>query len=246
MQKTVLVVGASGATGRLLVGQLLASNCRVKAVVRSAEKLPSSLREHPDLQIITASILDLDANTLAELVYDCDAVASCLGHNLTFKGIFGSPRRLVRDAVTRLCQAIEQHRPSAPVRFVLMNTSGNSNRDLREPISFAERCIVGLLRLLIPPHADNEQAADFLRTRVGQNNPAIEWVAIRPDSLIDAAAASEYELHASPIRSAIFNAGKTSRVNVAHLMARMITDDALWQEWKGQMPVVYNREAPEE
>ncbi|WP_223883372.1 NAD(P)H-binding protein [Arenibacter lacus] len=38
----ILVVGASGATGRQLVAQLLAKGNNVKVVVRSPEKLPES------------------------------------------------------------------------------------------------------------------------------------------------------------------------------------------------------------
>ena len=64
-----------------------------------------------------------------------------------------------------------------------MNTTGNRNRDLNEPISFAQKCVIGLLRLLLPPHVDNEKAADYLRTQIGQNNASIEWVAVRPDGL---------------------------------------------------------------
>ena len=107
----------------------------------------------------------------------------------------------------------------------------------------ARRFVIGLLRLLLPPHVDNEQAADYLRSIVGQNDSAIEWAAVRPDGLIDESEVSEYEVHPSPIRSAIFDAGKTSRINVAHFMAELITDDQTWNQWKGQMPVIYNRES---
>jgi len=67
---------------------------------------------------------------------------------------------------------------------------------------------------------------------------------VRPDSLIDREEVSEYTLHASPIRSALFNPGKTSRINVAHLMARLVAENTLWEKWTGQMPVVYNKENP--
>jgi hypothetical protein len=125
---------------------------------------------------------------------------------------------------------------------VLMNTAGNSNRDLHEPLSFGHRCVIKLLRLLLPPHVDNEKAADYLRTVVGQDDPAIEWAVVRPDTLIDADEVSEYEIHPSPTRSAIFNAGKTSRINVGHFMAELILTNDTWIRWKGRMPVIYNRE----
>ncbi len=191
--------------------------------------------------MIQASVLDLSDAELAQYVKGCHAVVSCLGHTIKFKGIFGHPHRLVTDATRRLCAAIKANQPTTPTKFVLMNTVGNRNRDLDEPISFAQQCVLGLLRLLTPPHADNEQAADFLRTQIGQNDGLIKWVAVRPDSLIDAAEVTVYDVYGSPIRSAIFDPGKTSRINVAHFMAELITNDETWQQWQGQMPVIYNR-----
>jgi len=238
---TTLVVGASGATGKHLVEQLLKKKQQVRAIVRSIEKLPEAWKNNDHLIIIQASVLDLSENEMIEYVQECDAVASCLGHNLTWKGIYGQPRKLVRDAVIRLCDAIKKNAPKKPVKFVLMNTAGNSNRDLNEPISMGEKFVVGLIRLLLPPHVDNEQAADYLRTQIGQSDHSVEWVVVRPDSLINEEEVSDYELFSSPTRSAVFNPGKTSRINVGHFMASLISNDKLWKEWKGQMPLIYNK-----
>jgi hypothetical protein len=95
---------------------------------------------------------------------------------------------------------------------------------------------------LLPPHADNEDAADYLRTQIGQNDRIIEWAVVRPDALIDEAKTTEISVHPSPIRSAIFDSGKTSRINVGCFMADLISDEELWKRWVGKMPVVYNRE----
>ena len=236
-----LVVGASGATGRLLVEQLLNRGQNVKVIVRSLDKLPEVVKNHDNLSVIHASVLDLSDAEMAQHVSGCDAVASCLGHNMSLKGMFGHPRRLVTDATRRLCSAIKANKPEAPVKFVLMNTTGNSNRDLHEQISFGQKAVTGLLRLLLPPHVDNEKAADYLRTKIGQNDGVIEWAAVRPDGLIDKSEVTEYEVYASPIRDAIFDAGSTSRINVGHFMADLITDDDTWNKWKGQMPVIYNK-----
>lgn len=238
---TVLVVGASGATGRLLVRHLLNRGLSVKVIVRSPDRLSADIRHHDNLAVIQASILELSDAEMNQHVSGCDAVASCLGHNLTWKGIFGQPRRLVTDATRRLCNAIEANKSDKPTKFVLMNTAGNSNRDLQEPISFSQQCVMGLIRLLLPPHVDNEEAADYLRTKIGQNNGGIEWTVVRPDNLIDEERVTKYEVYASPTRSTIFDAGVTSRINVAHFMADLITDDDTWNEWKEQMPVIYNK-----
>lgn len=238
---TVLILGASGETGRLLVSQLLDRGVTVRIIVRAQSDLPENFNNHENLTIIRASILDLSDAEMHQYIKGCDAVASCLGHNLSFKGIYMSPRRLVTDTVRRICNAIKENASGNLTRFVLMNTAGNSNRDLQEPVSLAQRCVVNLIRLLLPPHVDNENAADFLRTEIGQHDREIEWVAVRPDTLIDADVVTEYDEYPSPTRSAIFNPGATSRVNVAHFMARLITEDDTWNKWRGQMPVIYNR-----
>jgi hypothetical protein len=238
---TTLVVGASGATGKLLVSQLLNCGQQVKIIVRTTSTLAATIINHENVSVIQVSVLELSGAEMMQHVEGCDAVVSCLGHNLTFKGMFGQPRRLVTDATRRLCDAIKVNRPNKPVKFVLMNTTGNRNRDLSEPISFGQKCVIALLRLLLPPHVDNEKAADYLRTVIGQNDSFIEWAAVRPDGLIDESEVTEYEIYASPTRDAIFDSGTTSRINVGHFMTELITDQVLWTRWKGQMPVIYNK-----
>ncbi|MFK7869222.1 MAG: NAD(P)-dependent oxidoreductase [Roseobacter sp.] len=237
---TTLIVGANGATGRLLVEELLSRGDTIKIIVRSLDRVPEAVRNNLNVSVIEASVLKVSDADMAEHVRGCEAVVSCLGHNLSLRGLFGRPRRLVTDATRRLCKAIEANDPALPVKFVLMNTTGNSNRDLNEPVSLGQRCVVGLLRLLLPPHADNESAADYLRTCVGQRHGNIEWVAVRPDGLVNHAVATDYQIHASPTRSAIFDAGMTSRINVAHFMAELTKDASIWARWRGRMPVIYN------
>jgi nucleoside-diphosphate-sugar epimerase len=235
-----LVVGASGETGKLLVEQLLELGKKVKIIIRSTSNIPVSWNSKPQLTIIKRNITEITREEMAEYISDCESVASCLGHNLTWKGIYGKPRDLVTASVSLLCNAIKKNAPEKPIKFVLMNTSGIRNVDLNESVSVGENVVTGLLRLLLPPHPDNEKAADYLRVNVGQNNPYIEWISVRPDSLIDQEKITEYSLHISPTRSALFNPGKTSRINVANLMSRLLTDEDLWFKWKGQMPVIYN------
>ena len=237
---TILVVGASGATGRRLVEELLNREQNVKVIVRSPEKLPDSIKNHGRLSAIAASILELSDDEMEQHVAGCDAVASCLGHNMTFKGLFGKPRRLVTDATRRLCVAIKTNKSEGSTKYVLMNTVANSNRDLNEPLPFGQSCLIVLFRLLVPPHPDNEDAADYLRTVVGQKDDAVEWTAVRPSALIDEEIPSEIEVYPSPTRS-IINDGQISRINVGHFMADLITNNDIWNMWKGQMPVIYNK-----
>ena len=235
-----LVLGASGATGKQVVTQLTELGHTVKAMVRPSSIIPEDWKTNQHITLIKEHISALTPQQLAVHITDCDAVVSCLGHNLSWKGIYGKPRKLVTNAVVISCEAIRLNNTPTPTKFILMNTAGNSNRNLKESISFGQKLVVGLLRLLLPPHSDNEKAADYLRTKVGQDNSHVEWVAVRPDNLTHENTVTAYELHASPIRSALFNAGQTSRINVGHFMANLVVDQELWHEWKGQMPVIYN------
>lgn len=240
--KKALVLGASGATGRLLVNILLQKDIEVIAIVRNANSLTNIDSSHPNLQIVEAEISEISEKDLAQYLKGCEAVLSCLGHNLTFKGMFGHPKRLVTDAVKKVVKTIESINTNNKIKFILMNTTGNSNRDISEKPPYSQRLVVSLLRLLLPPHVDNENAADFLRLHIGQNNNRIEWVVVRPDGLINEDQVSPYDINVSPIRNAIFDAGSTSRINVANFMSELAVNIALWNEWKGKMPVIYNHE----
>lgn len=235
-----LVVGASGATGIRLVEELLNREQYVKVIVRSLESLPDKIKNHERLTVISASVLELSDEEMKQHVAGCNAVASCLGHNITFKGIFGKPRRLVTKTTQRLCSAIKSNKSETTTKYVLMNTVANRNPDLNESISFAEKIVIGLLRLVLPPQLDNEKAAEYLRTVIGQKDKAIEWTAVRPSGLIDEESASEIEVYPSPTRS-ILKDGQISRINVGHFMADLITDNDMWNQWKGQMPAIYNK-----
>lgn len=85
---------------------------------------------------------------------------------------------------------------------------------------YRQKCVIGLLRLLVPPHVDNVQAADCIRCKVGQNDPMIEWASVPPDGLIN-------------------EPNQTSRINVACFMSTPVNDVGIWQVWKGRMSVIY-------
>lgn len=107
-------------------------------------------------------------------------------------------------------------------------------------MSLGQKCIRSLIRLLVPPHADNEEAAEYLRTSIGEHHSFIEWTAVRPGTLTNKAEPTKVSIHPSPTRSAIFDHGDTSRINVTRFMADLVSDSDTWIKWKGQMPVIYN------
>ena len=76
---------------------------------------------------------------------------------------------------------------------------------------------------------------------IGSKDHLVEWVAVRPDALSDEKEVTEYNVHISPLRNAIFDSGTTSRVNVGNFITELILNESVWLKWKGQMPVIYNR-----
>ena len=225
-------------TGQRLVEQLLGKNHKVRIIVRSSHKLPAEVLENPNTTVIEASVLDLTDEELAEHVKGCDAVVSCLGHVMDFKGIFGDPKKLCTGATRRLCEAIERNSPPKPIKFILMNTVAVQNPDLEEKRAWFERGLLALLHHTLPPHRDNETAAEHLHRNVRKENKHVEWCSVRPDSLIDAAV-SPYDIVESPT-TGILTGCPTTRANVAHFMTELIENAELWSTWKFRMPVIMN------
>ena len=225
-------------TGRPLVEQLLGKNYKVRIIVRSSHKLPADIVENPNTMTIEASVLDLTDEEVTEHVKDCDAVVSCLGHVMDFKGIFGEPKKLCTDATRNLCNSLEKHSLPKPTKFILMNTVGVQNPDLEEKRNWFERGLLTLLHHTLPPHRDNETAAEYLHKTVGKENKSIEWCCVRPDSLINAEV-SPYDITESPT-TGIINGRPTARSNVAHFMTDLIENEELWNTWKFRMPVIMN------
>ena len=234
----ILVVGATGMTGKPLVEQLLAKNHKVRIIFRTSNKLLADILENPNTTAIEATLLDLTDEKMTEHVKDCDAVVSCLGHVMDFKGIFGEPRKLCTNASQRLCNAIEKHRLPKPTKFILMNTVGVQNSDLEEKRTWFERGLLALLHHTLPPHRDNETAVEYLYNNVGKDNKHIEWCIVRPDTLINDDV-SPFDIKESPI-TGILNGRPTSRSNVAHFMTQLIENTELWSTWKFRMPVIMN------
>ena len=234
-----LVLGASGATGKLVVQQLLKKNIQVRVVVRESAIMPNQISNNKNIEVIKGNINDFEIAKIKDLVKDCDSVICCLGHNISFKGILGPPHKLVYNTVVKIIEAL-QSRELNP-KFILMSTTAYTNRKAGEVNTLVETIVFSLLKVLLPPHKDNMLAADHLVYKLGSKTN-IDWVAVRPDSLFEEENISEYEVHHNKIRSPIFNPGKTSRINVSRFMAELVTNDSLWQEWKHKTPVIYNQE----
>jgi nucleoside-diphosphate-sugar epimerase len=233
MAPTVLLLGSTGVNGKLVLEGLVQRGCSVRAVARSAASL-GQLGNHKDVTVIEGSFLDMTPDTFRAHVDGCDAVISCLGHNLNFRGLYRDPP-LCTEATRMVCSAIESLK--RPTKFVLHSSAGVDNPNGKDPRrGLGERLVMALIRVLAPPHPDNEGAANFLGTRATQPNDPVEWVCVRPDDLIEGEV-SEYRL-SETLLNGLFDAKVTTRRNVADFMCRLVTEEECWQQWRGKMPMI--------
>lgn len=248
---TTLVLGATGATGKWVVKQLLDQGQSVKVVVRSKDRMESALKEISSdgsldtkgLTITEASMLELSDSDLQSQVQGCDAVVSCLGHNLSFKGMWGRQgRKLVTEMAQRVTKAIDA--TGGKTKFILMGSDGVAHPNGQDdPRSMGERFVLFLLRCLIPPHVDNEEAAAFVHS-LGESPDSLEWSVVRPTDLIDGPPTGKYQLFDKP-QGGLFGAGVATRSHVAHSMVELILNDAKWQQYKYKMPVLHDLQPDE-
>lgn len=234
---TILVLGGTGRTGGRVVEQLLSRGSRVRAIVRSKDRLPAECAHQRDLEVIEADLLELSDGAMRRHVLGCEVVISCLGHSVSLRGVFGPPRDLVTQATERIFYTAETLNAASPLRFVLMssvsvNYPGGLDRR-RRPL---EHAALWALRALVPPARDNQRAADFLVRQVGTSGSCLEWVVVRPDTLIEGEV-SNYSRHATLVGS-LFKPDQTAMSNVAHFMCELACDPQVWQEWKGRLPVI--------
>jgi len=248
--KSVLVVGATGATGKHVVQFLLdQDHYLVKVVARSKDRMLSLLSskqaeaDNAKLEITEASIMDMTQDELDELVQKCDAVVCCLGHNLTFRGMWGfQHRRLVANSCQRLIQAIKANGQEKSCKLILMGSDGvgHPNDDQR---ALGERFVLSLLRWLLPPHADNEASAAYLLNYYKEESTP-EWCVVRPTDLQDGEP-TEFDIFPK-VQGSLFGGGIATRSNVAKFMVQLIVDNDTWSKYKYQMPVIHDRSAADD
>jgi len=235
----VLLLGGTGRTGQRVLEQLLSRGIHVRAIVRSAERLPAGVVDDPRLTVVVADLVSLSDEQVGEQVDGCDVVISCLGHTISLRGVFGPPRDLVTRSVERVCRAIRASQPARPVRFILMSSvSVNRHGGLDTRRGRFERAVLWMQRGLVPPGRDNQRAADFLHDVIDAADPYAQWVAVRPDTLKEGDV-TEYALHAGLVDS-LFRPGATNGANVAHFMCELATDPEVWAAWRGKLPVIVN------
>lgn len=205
----LLVVGATGGTGRQLVSQALERGYRVTALVRT----PAALTQvHERLRVVRGDVLD--SGSLATAMQDQDAVVSALGHRRFF-----GPSRIQSDGTLNVLQAMERH---GVTRFVCETSLGLGDSAFRQGLWATFFITPLILPFYFWDKARQEHAIAQSRA---------DWVIVRPGRLTNGPRRGTWR---SGLRVGSFIRGsKISRADVAAFMLDQVTDDAYLKSTPG-------------
>jgi putative NADH-flavin reductase len=199
----LVVFGATGGTGSQLVERALAVGHDVAAVARRPEAIA---RTHDRLRVVKGDVLD--AASVAACVAGADAVLSAIGPANNKQ-----PGTLISDGAKHIVAACAQH---GVRRFVF--ESGIMVGDGRG-LSWLGRRGVAMFRFANRALcADKRIAEDAIRAS------ELDWVIVRPVSLIDGAATGSY---VTGVDARVHVAKKLSHADVAHFMVECATNPAV-------------------
>ena len=198
----VLVIGATGATGRQLVQQALAQGHQVTAFVRDPARLQI---EHANLRIAKGDVLDYAS--VESAMRGQSAVLSALGHKRFFY-----PNKIQSNGMRNILRAMN----ACDVPRLICETAlgiGNSVGRLGLPHTFF------ILPLILPFYM-----WDKLRQEELIADSDRDWVIVRPGVLTNGEARGSYR-HGPKVGSYLWPV-RIARADVADSMLKQLTDDA--------------------
>ena len=197
----VLIVGATGGTGRQLVEQALERGHVVTALARD----PSALRvEHPRLTVVRSNVLDYPS--LEAAVRGQDAVLSALGHKQFFR-----PTRTLSEGTRNVLRAMETHHVR---RFVCETTLGIGDSAGRMGLYYT----FFVIPVILPFYFWDKTRQERLIAASG-----VDWVVVRPGALTNGAKRGRYR-HGRTVGSFLWTV-RISRADVADFMLNQMSDN---------------------
>ena len=208
--KRVLIVGATGGTGRQLIAQALERGNTVTALVRPSASLgvfdnPSKLGvEHPNLRIVQGDVLDYASVDSA--VRGQEAVICALGHKQFFR-----PTRILSEGTRNILRAMETH--GVP-RLVCETSLGIGNSAGRMGLYYTFFTIPVILPFYFWDKTRQERLIAASK---------VEWVIVRPGVLTNGEKRGVYR-HGCDVGSFVGTV-RISRADVADFMLNQAADD---------------------
>ena len=197
----VLIVGATGGTGRQLVTQALERGYAVTALVRNPSRLQL---EHPQLTVIQGDVLDYAS--VEAVMRGQDAVLSALGHKRFFY-----PTRILSEGTRNILRAMETH---GVARFVCETSLGIGDSAGRMGLYFT----LFVIPVILPFYFWDKTRQE--RTIAGSS---VEWVIVRPGMLTNGEKRGRSH-HGRHVGSFLLTV-RISRADVADFMLNQLTSD---------------------
>jgi uncharacterized protein YbjT (DUF2867 family) len=128
----VLVVGATGGVGQLVVAKLLEAGYRVRAAARSAERAFETFGDtgadaDDRLEIVSADLRDFDNLRRSNICAEVDAVVSCVGTTAFPSARWrdgNGPEQTDYVSVKNVVECVKTQSNTTCVRFVLVSSIG--------------------------------------------------------------------------------------------------------------------------
>jgi len=205
----VLVIGATGGTGRQLVAQALERGYAVTALAREPSKLHVS---HPQLTVLKGDVLD--ASSVGAAMRGQDAVLSALGHRRYFY-----PTRILSEGTRNILSAMEAH---AVPRLVCETSLGIGDSAGRMGLYYTFFIIPAILPFYFWDKTRQERM-------IAESH--VEWVIVRPGVLThgDKRGRSRQGRHVGSFLWTV----RVSRADVADFMLNQLVSDAYLRDAPG-------------
>lgn len=199
----IVVLGAAGRTGRLVVAQALARGDEVVAYVRD----PRGITAQPGLQIVVGQLADMLA--LKAAINGADAVLVCLGtHGKRMKKDVDLMQKSLPPIITAMKEA------NVP-RLVLLSAYGVG--DSARTAGFMARVIYRTLVAAI--YRDKERSEALLP------GSGLKWTSVYPVILTDGPQADAVEVRLMNHVHKVAGLQRVSRADVARVMLDAARDD---------------------
>lgn len=194
----LLIIGATGGTGRQLVAQALDLGHEVTAFVRNRSALNL---DNPNLRVVEGDVMDYES--VAAAAANQDAVLSALGHKRYFY-----PTRILSEGTRNLIKAMETHGVS---RLICETSLGIGSSAGRMGIFYT----LFLIPLILPFYFwDKARQEQIVATS------KLDWVIVRPGALTNSKRAGNY-YHGQRIGNYLWTV-KISRADVAEFMLQQL------------------------
>jgi putative NADH-flavin reductase len=197
--RKILILGATGGTGRHLLVQALDAGHQVTALVRSPEKVT---HQHERLRVVAGSVTD-GSPALSDAVRGQDAVISALGCGLSLKS-----GGLIQQCVPLILAALRTH----GVRRLIFTSAIGAGDTIRYAPLLSRLMIRVLLRDI---YADKIAGEAYIR------NSDLDWTLAQPAHLTTGPLTRSYRAgEALRLRGM----PKISRADTAHFLLAQLDD----------------------